>query len=129
MRSQLIGAWGLVEYSAHKERNTHDKVYPMGEDAKGTIMFTPDGYMSAQLQKLGTPKFQDNDLNSGPKEEWQAAGENSIAYTGPYFLDEDSEVAILQHHVTNSILPSWLHDIQRRTVNITEQGAVWLWGR
>ena len=123
LRSQLIGAWELVEHSGHKERNTHDKVYPMGEDAKGTIMFTSNGYMSAQLQKLGTPKVQDNDLNSGAKVEWQAAGENHIAYTGPYFLDEGSEVAILQHHVTSSILPNWLHDIQRRTVNITEQGA------
>ncbi len=84
LRSQLIGAWELVDYSAHKESHSHDKVYPIGERAQGIIMYTPDGYMSAQLQNPGTPKFQVNDLNGGTKEEFQAAGENYLPYTGPY---------------------------------------------
>ena len=27
-------------------------IYPLGEDAKGFIMYNPDGYMSAQIMAL-----------------------------------------------------------------------------
>lgn len=123
LRSQLIGSWELVDYSAHKEHDSRGKVYPMGETAQGMIMYTPDGYMSAQLQRPGQPKFQNDDLNGGTKEEWQAAGENYFAYAGPYYLDESGEEPLLQHHMTNCSFPNWLGNTQRRLVSITEEGS------
>ena len=44
---QVIGTWSLVSYqSTDKDGNV---IYPLGEDAKGFIMYNPDGYMSAQI--------------------------------------------------------------------------------
>ena len=54
-RDQLLGSWTLVSYTAHAPTNPADKVHPMGPNATGIIMYTPDGYMSAQLQTPGTP--------------------------------------------------------------------------
>ena len=62
LRSQLVGAWELVDYSAWKEDGS-GTVYPLGKDAEGIIMYTPDGYMSARLQKPGQPPFKSNDLS------------------------------------------------------------------
>ncbi|KAL9032281.1 MAG: hypothetical protein Q9214_008032, partial [Letrouitia sp. 1 TL-2023] len=123
LRSQLIGAWELVKYSAPKEQDRSNNAYPMGKDAQGIIIYTPDGYMSVQIQKPGQPKFQFDDLNAGTEEDLRAVGEHYLAYTGPFYLDESGEVPILQHHMTNCTFPNWLGKSQRRTVVFTEEGA------
>lgn len=82
LRPQLVGAWDLVEYSAHSESDASNKIYPMGRNARGIIMYTPDGYMSAQLQIPGQPDFKVNDLDGGSKDELAQAGKNYLAYTG-----------------------------------------------
>ncbi|KAL9610655.1 MAG: hypothetical protein Q9167_004664 [Letrouitia subvulpina] len=123
LRFQLIGAWELVKYSAPKEQDHNNVVYPMGEDAQGIIMYTPDGYMSAQIQKSGQPKFQIDDLNAGTEEELRAVGKHYVAYTGPFYIDESGEMPILQHHITNCTFPNWLGKTQRRTVVFSEEGA------
>lgn len=84
IRSKLIGAWELVEYRAILESDPSDIIYPMGRDCNGIIMYTPDGYMSAQLQIPGQPPFKVNDLNGGSTEELAEAGKNYLAYTGPF---------------------------------------------
>ena len=46
-REQVIGTWKLLEYT---RINTDGKrYYPLGKDATGFLMYTQDGYMSAQL--------------------------------------------------------------------------------
>ena len=48
LRERLIGAWKLVSY-VEKPVDRSAPFYPMGEEPQGIIMYTPDGYMSAQL--------------------------------------------------------------------------------
>ena len=51
----LIGAWRLVTYEAH----SGDEIsYPLGEDASGYIMYTPDGYMSVLIMAGGPGKLR-----------------------------------------------------------------------
>jgi 3-hydroxyacyl-CoA dehydrogenase len=126
LRPQLIGAWELVDYSAHKEDDANDKIFPMGPECKGIIMYSPDGYMSAQLQKPGQPQFAVNDLNGGTTQELVEAGRNYLAYTGPFYLDENQDSAsppVLKHHMTNSSFPNWLGNTQRRLMQIIEEGG------
>ncbi len=56
-REQIIGAWELLDYHAYVESDPSDKIYPMGRNCQGIIMYTPDGYMSAHLQIPGRPPF------------------------------------------------------------------------
>ncbi|MCJ1324751.1 hypothetical protein MMC10_001413 [Thelotrema lepadinum] len=122
LRHQLIGAWELVEYSAFPSSNPSNKVYPMGRDAQGIIMYTHTGYMSAQLQIPGQPKFKSDDSSGGSAEELAEAGKNYLAYTVPFYLDESGDQPLLQHHMTNCSFPNWLGNTQRRLVNIRKKG-------
>lgn len=120
LRDQLIGAWTLVEYSAHTPSNKDDKIWPMGKSAQGIIMYTPDGYMSAQLQTPGVPKFEP----PGTDTDWAEVGRRYVAYTGRFFLDEpgDAEGPILVHEMRNSNLPRLMGDRQRRLCEIRDEG-------
>jgi hypothetical protein len=46
-------------------------VYPLGERPMGIIMYTPDGYMSAQLMRSGRPNFASDDWFNGTTEEYR----------------------------------------------------------
>ena len=56
LRTNLIGAWTLQSYEARSTDGTN-VTYPLGVDAKGIIMYTADGYMSAQLMRSGQTPF------------------------------------------------------------------------
>ncbi len=54
LHEQLVGAWKLVSY-VEKPTDGSEPFYPMGTEPQGIIMYTPDGYMSAQLMRPGRP--------------------------------------------------------------------------
>jgi hypothetical protein len=119
-RDQLIGAWELIEYSAHLPNNKDDKKYPMGPEAKGIIMYTPDGYMSAQLLTPGQSPFS---RPEGSESEWATVGKSYVAYTGEFFLDEqgDENGPVLLHHMRTASWPGLVGDTQRRLCRIVEE--------
>lgn len=123
LRSQIIGAWELVDYRAYAESDPSDSNYPMGRDCQGIIMYTPDGYMSAQLQTPGQPHFNRNDLSGGTEKECAEAGRNYLAQTGPFYVDKSANEPVLRHHMSNCSFPNWLGNTQRRMVKITEEGG------
>jgi hypothetical protein len=120
LREQLIGAWELIEYCGYLPNDVNDKKYPMGPEAKGIIMYTPDGYMSAQLLTPGQPKFA---RDGGSEAEWAQVGKNYVAYTGQFYLDEegDKQGPVLLHHMRTSSWPSLVGDTQRRLVKIQDE--------
>ncbi|KIY03238.1 uncharacterized protein Z520_01705 [Fonsecaea multimorphosa CBS 102226] len=125
IRSQLIGAWELIEYVAYLPNDESNKFYPMGQDAKGIIMYTPDGYMSAQLQTPGQKPFGDRSgSKAGSDADWATVGRNYVAYTGAFYLDErgdDKGRPILMHNMRNSNLPYLVGDIQRRIMRFVDE--------
>jgi hypothetical protein len=123
IRDRLLGAWELVEYSAFPVDNPSAKIYPMTKTAQGIIMYTPTGYMSAQIQIPGQPPFASADLNGHTTEELAESAKNYFAYTGPFYLDESGKEAVLLHHMTLSLLPNWVGNTQRRVVRF-EKGKV-----
>jgi len=63
LRRALIGTW-LLESYVEIDSVTGAPNYPLGISPRGIIMYTPDGYMSAQLQKSSRTAFAGGD-NSG----------------------------------------------------------------
>ena len=123
LREQIVGAWELKQYYAHKVDDENDKIWPMGENAEGIIMYTPDGYMSAQLLTPGQKPF-DEDRYGGTDADWARVGRSYVGYTGHFFLDEQGDSKgrpILMHHMRTSSLPFLIGDTQRRMVRITEE--------
>src|SRR5258705_647641 len=87
LRESLIGAWELVS-AVERDVETGVENNVLGERPQGFILYTPDGYMSAQLQGPARAPFEEGDLLRGRPEEYVAAGSSYIAYSGRFFVDE-----------------------------------------
>lgn len=111
-KDQVIGTWELVSYTIKDENG--NEYYPLGEDAKGFIMYNPDGYMSAQLTATGRPPYESGDLHNGTQEEMSEAAHGYLAYSGRFEVEEATQT--LKHHMEVSMNPTWLDNIQERYV-------------
>ncbi len=115
LREQLIGAWKLLSY-VEKPVDGSEPFYPMGKEPQGIIMYTPDGYMSAQLMDPDRPKFASGDWFRGTPEEIKEEALGYIAYSGPFHTDEEKQH--LTHSMFVSLFPNWLGQTQPRIVKI-----------
>ncbi|MCG7343950.1 lipocalin-like domain-containing protein [Sporosarcina sp. ACRSL] len=114
LREQVIGTWSLVSYqSADKNGKV---IYPLGEDAKGFIMYNPDGYMSAQLMASGRHAYGSGDLHTGTIEEMAQAANGYLAYSGRFEVNEEKQE--LTHYMEVSMNPTWLGQSQPRIAKI-----------
>ncbi len=123
LRSQLIGSWELIEYYTYPPNDESAKSYPAGPNARGIIMYTHDGYMSAQLQVPGQKSFGE-DKGTGTEADWAELGRSYIAYTGQFYLDETGDEKggpILMHHMGCSNMPYLVGQTQRRVLNIEDR--------
>jgi hypothetical protein len=96
-REEILGAWELVSFVSVGADGT--ETHPQGEGARGLIVYTADGYMSAQIMN--------------------PAGRGITAYltyAGPYRLDE--ETATLHHEAEIALWNSWRGTTQVRLAEI-----------
>jgi Lipocalin-like domain len=114
LRTNLIGAWTLQSYEA-RSIDGSNMIYPLGVDPQGIIMYTPDGYMSAQLMRSGRAPFSDDDMHSPRQNELAAAAGGYLTYAGPYTVVGDDLIA---HHVAISLLPNWIGGTQYRAARL-----------
>ena len=115
LRDQLIGGWELVSYMEEPLIESRPN-YPMGERPMGTIMYTPDGYMSAQLMRSNPSHFVSDDWFKATPEEYGRAASTYFAYAGPFRVDE--EKSIVTHIVLVSLFPNWIGQKQQRVARI-----------
>jgi hypothetical protein len=108
IRERLVGCWRLVGYSVSAEGGETDR--PLGDNPLGTILYTPDGYMSAQLAR------------PGPYEDDQEPDAYWIAYSGSYDVDEQTRT--VAHQVQVSVIPSWLGTTQIRRVQFRDPATL-----
>ena len=111
LADRIVGSWELIDY-----RTTDDDgrvTYPLGEQALGQLIYSADGYMSAQIMRGGRSPFRTPNVHSGEPAERTEAAAGYLAYSGPYEVDEAS--ARVRHLVTVSLYPNWLGSDQFRT--------------
>ena len=116
LKEQLIGTWQLVKYTLQDESGKD--FYPLGKDCRGFLIYTADGYVSAQLMASGRPAYKSGDLHKGTQEEMAAAAKGYIAYAGKYSVDEENRT--LKHHMDVSMNPTWLEQVQERYLEIED---------
>jgi hypothetical protein len=114
LRTNLVGAWTLQSYQSTAVDGS-DVSYPLGADAQGIIMYTPDGYMSAQLMRAGRTPFDRPDPHLAHDNELAAAASGYMSYGGPYTVENEGLIA---HHVEVSLLPNWIGGIQYRRARL-----------
>ena len=109
--NSLIGAWRLVTYEAH----AGDEVsYPLGEDASGFIMYTPDGYMSVLIMAAGRQNFASDDILGGTDEEKLSAASSFISYCGGYEFLGDRVI----HKIETAFYPNRVGTEQVRFIHL-----------
>ena len=111
LSEDIVGAWQLVSYVAEDDAGGA-VTYPLGRDAVGLIMYTNDGYMSAQVMRPGRPAYDQPDTAGGTTAQAAAAAAGYLSYSGPYDVDESANT--VHHHVAVSLLPNWLETVQLR---------------
>ncbi|KAH0038525.1 hypothetical protein KCU78_g1483, partial [Aureobasidium melanogenum] len=116
LKKQLIGAWKLLSWTIEEESGK--KSYPFGENVQGIIMYTPDGFMSAQIMQPGAQKWHVNDLIGGTQEEKADAMSHYVAYSGPFHVEMENGKPKLCHSMSVSLFPGWLGDTQERLCNL-----------
>jgi hypothetical protein len=115
LRERLIGAWTLLSYQEVPVDGS-EPFEPLGPEPQGIIMYTPDGYMSAQLAKPHRPHFTSGDWFTGSTDDYVAEASTYIAYTGPFHVDEEAQT--LTHSMFISLFPDWTGQTQPRRVHL-----------
>ena len=109
---RIVGTWQLVEYSTSSDSGDVD--YPLGPEARGLIIYSADGYMSAQIMRSGRAEYRSRNVHSGETNERAEAAGGYLAYSGPYHVDEDNSA--VWHEMAVSLYPNWLGENQKRNV-------------
>lgn len=109
----LIGTWRLVSW---ENRDADGQIsHPLGEDAVGYIMYSPDGYMSVAIMRRDRTKFAAGDLLSGSEAEKAHAAGTYVSYCGRYEFRGETVV----HQAELSLFPNWVGVEQERLVEVT----------
>ena len=111
----IIGAWKLISYTERPEDGSAD-TFPMGDSPSGLIIYSPDGYMSAQIMNPDRINFASDDWFEGTAAEYKQEGTTYIAYSGNYEVDQENN--ILRHSMCVSLFPNWTGQTQERNVKI-----------
>ncbi|OBK82738.1 lipocalin-like domain-containing protein [Mycobacterium sp. 1165178.9] len=116
LREYLVGAWTLESYQSSDVDGSNVR-YPLGTDARGIIMYTADGYMSAQIMRAARAPLARGDLQLAEADELAGVARGYLAYAGPYSVLDNGIVA---HHVDVSLLPNWIGGTQYRAAQIDD---------
>jgi hypothetical protein len=106
--SQFLGSWKLVSWQIPGPAG--QPYFPLGPNAKGLLVYAPDGYMFAALMAVGRPDFFGSDPLGGTAYETLNAMRGYHTYCGRYRLEEGRVV----HTVEMSLYPNMLGSKQVR---------------
>ena len=115
---KLIGTWTLVEL-IEIPLNGGENSHPMGENPKGLIMYSADGFMSAQIMNLNRKNTDRKDHSEQNTEETS----DYLAYSGPFETDDEKQT--LSHTMFVSLFPNWTGETQKRNIRF-EDGFLYL---
>lgn len=109
--SDLVGTWTLQAWTIAQPDGT--VVHPYGEGAVGFLIYTADGYMSAQIMD---PDRQQGDAQEPTADQSLSEPDGAraystyLAYCGTFTL----EGHVLTHHVKAGLEPGWTGSDQVR---------------
>jgi hypothetical protein len=95
---KLIGTWLQVSIDTVSADGTRRPLY--GENPKGIVIYTSDGYFSLMQARVDLPKLQSGLPSKATPDEAKAVIAGSIAYYGTYSLDEANNILSLDIHAS-----------------------------
>jgi hypothetical protein len=95
---KLVGTWIHISIDTVSLDGTRRPLY--GENPKGVVIYTSDGYFSLMQARVDLPKLKSGLPSKATPDEAKAVIAGSIAYYGRYSLDEGSGVLSLDIHAS-----------------------------
>jgi hypothetical protein len=112
--ADLVGTWSLGSYSDTTEGA--EIVLPFGPNPIGLLIYTPYGYMSAQLMSPDHSPLDAGDWNGQTQGDYQENARGFIAYSGEYQFDEATST--VSHMPSVSFVPSLIGQRLKRQVKL-----------
>ena len=107
---KLVGSWKLVSFQSQDSGGRI--AYPFGKDARGMLIYEPNGRMAVQLMNPNRPRFTSDDPLVTSEAEVRAAFGGYTAYCGTYSVNPDERT--IGHHIEAALLPNWVGTDQWR---------------
>ncbi|KAL2866213.1 Lipocalin-like domain-containing protein [Aspergillus lucknowensis] len=121
LREKIVGSWTLVRWTCEPADGAKTQEgYPFGEKAKGTLIYSHDGCVSAQLMRPRIHRKATCTAAGGfleeSQEELAEITKNYLAYAGHFevAVGADDGQPVLRHHVEICSYPSWIGSVQER---------------
>ncbi len=102
IQKKFIGVWELAQVDM---RSLDGKDLGRGR-SKGCLIYTKQGYVSAQLGKPKIKNFKSGNKYEATNKEVRFAFNTYDSYYGKYEID--IEKGIVKHHVEFSLFPNWI---------------------
>lgn len=87
----------------------------MGKDAQGYLIYTADGFMSAQIMAPGALKYTSENIYDPHTNKAAYAARHYMAYCGPYEVMEVDGKPVVKHSVETCLFQSWAGNPQMRS--------------
>jgi Lipocalin-like domain len=110
LKFKLIGSWDLLSFSSISAAGSIS--YPLGQDARGALIYSVDGYVAVNIMMSNRPSFIQP--SSFAKEELRYLDLPYLSYTGTYMIDEKRPS--VTHLVEICIYPEWIGQRQFRLI-------------
>ncbi|KAF7189414.1 hypothetical protein HII31_09259 [Pseudocercospora fuligena] len=125
LTERLPGTYRLESYVSHPTSDSKIQrvTYPMSKNVTGIIMYSQDGYMSAQLQMPGQKNFSPDSDQS-----WAEAGKRFFAYSGPYYITIENGEEVLRHSFELCLTPDRMGELELRSCELREDDSVLILG-
>lgn len=113
LKNEIIGTWMLLSYIEVPVNGT-DSLFPFGKSPKGSLLYSPDGYMSVYISVS-------DDFNYVSEDSMQASAHElndqikDIAFSGKYTIDNTN--AHVVYDISSSLFPNWEGCQQVRKLN------------
>ena len=121
LRERLIGAWSLVDV-VEEPLDGSPQRWPHGERPIGLILYTPDGYMSAQIMTRDRGAIRSPDWSDLSDEDYAEEARGYFAYSGSYEVDEPA--GTVTHSVQVALFPGWVGSEQVRVAKLDGDALV-----
>lgn len=119
-KNSLVGTWRLASWQTLSDNDS--VLYPYGDDALGTLIYTDDGEVSLTLAFNKRDTLPTDDRSKIDAESARKAYNSYFAYTGNYQLDTVAKKVV--HQITISLLPNWQGTSQTRNFELFKDSLV-----
>ncbi len=110
VREKFVGTWKLVSIEIRSAGGRVRNSPVLGPDARGILIYSPDGYMCAHLMNPDLARF--HHATRPAVHEMVAAYRGFIAYSGRWEVDEDEGVVL--HYTELDRVPNEVGTVRKR---------------